>query len=317
MLGSQVLEVIIGIVFFYLLMSLGFTALNELIAMFMQKRPTKLKEGIIQLLQSPEHVNKLYDHPLIKGLSRDGKIPSYIPSRTFALTLLSVINEAEMKYEIIVDKLRNSNDNVKRQLLPLFESAQGNIDTAISNIENWYNNTMDRVSGWYKRWIMLVTVISASIICVLLNADTIMIAKMLWNDSSLRSSIGTASEQFLKSYTPSTTNVSTESLVNSLSLSYQQIHQNQFPIGWSKVHSTNASIAGIEQLRAIPFPPKTEGSYLWGEFLMIILYKICGIAFTVLAITIGAPFWFDALGNIVKLRASGAPVNTTQTTEKK
>jgi hypothetical protein len=41
------------------------------------------------------------------------------------------------------------------------------------------------------------------------------------------------------------------------------------------------------------------------------LLKIIGILFTVLAVTLGAPFWFDFLNKIVKIRSSGTRVGGT------
>ena len=36
-------------------------------------------------------------------------------------------------------------------LFSLAVSAKGDLDTFQTNVENWYNDGMDRASGWYKR----------------------------------------------------------------------------------------------------------------------------------------------------------------------
>src|SRR4030095_10378579 len=90
--GSNLLEVAIGIIFVYLLLSLLCSAFSELIEAFIKFRARDLKKGIGRLLDNPKLVNDLFNHPLISPL---GENPSYIPARTFSLALWSLaITEA-------------------------------------------------------------------------------------------------------------------------------------------------------------------------------------------------------------------------------
>ncbi len=73
MFGSQILEVAIGIVFVYLILSLICSAINELVARMSALRSRTLEDGIRNLLdgKSPdgrELVDIFYGHHLIKGL---------------------------------------------------------------------------------------------------------------------------------------------------------------------------------------------------------------------------------------------------------
>src|ERR671914_748717 len=99
MFGSSILEVAIGLVFVYLLLSLVCTTANELIAALTTWRAINLEQGIRNLLNDPSGnalAKVFYEHPLIKGLYRDEKRkPSYIPSRTFALTLMDIALPAD------------------------------------------------------------------------------------------------------------------------------------------------------------------------------------------------------------------------------
>nr|MCC5648083.1 hypothetical protein [Nostoc sp. CHAB 5824] len=97
MFGSNVLEVAIGIIFIYLLLSLICSVVNEWIAGVFALRAKNLAQGIKNLLQDKEGTGKakdVYTHGLILGLSKttqskepqsfSGKAgPSYIPARTF------------------------------------------------------------------------------------------------------------------------------------------------------------------------------------------------------------------------------------------
>jgi ribosomal 50S subunit-associated protein YjgA (DUF615 family) len=131
MFNSPTLDVAIGLAMIFLLLSLLVSAVCEMLAGFFKWRAANLWDGIEQLLQSKDARNALYSHPLIRGLAPTGtsapvltttqaanappdgtmaslrkrcvraiwvssdvdasKIPSYIPSRTFALALIEVL----------------------------------------------------------------------------------------------------------------------------------------------------------------------------------------------------------------------------------
>ena len=87
MLGSTLLDVVIGITFIYLFLSLIGSALTEFFANIRQLRAKNLEQWVLSTLDGPkakELGDKFYEHPLVKGLMQDGRKPSYIPSRTFA-----------------------------------------------------------------------------------------------------------------------------------------------------------------------------------------------------------------------------------------
>jgi hypothetical protein len=121
MFNSIVLDVAIGMVFVYLLLSLLCTAVLEVIATTFKLRAKNLEAGIRSLFSDgfgpggEAFVKQIYDHGLVAGLYRDTgvdlqvasaggyqkpskpgtrQLPSYIPSRTFALSLIDILNTA-------------------------------------------------------------------------------------------------------------------------------------------------------------------------------------------------------------------------------
>lgn len=109
MFNSSILDVAIGMIFVYILLSLMCSAANEIIELLLKKRAIDLERGIRELLApsstsgEADVVQDLYNHPLVKSLfggtyqgSRIGDaikrkfmrtgLPSYIPARTFAET---------------------------------------------------------------------------------------------------------------------------------------------------------------------------------------------------------------------------------------
>src|ERR1700730_114472 len=101
MFGSSVLDVAIGLIFIYLLLSLACTALNEVLASFLNKRGAYLFEGVKNLLNDPAFTGlaqQIYNHGLVDSLSREAtsprignRMPSYLSSAIFSLALLDVL----------------------------------------------------------------------------------------------------------------------------------------------------------------------------------------------------------------------------------
>jgi len=68
-----ILDIAIGLSFFYLLIALLCTTLNEMIATWAKSRSKTLEKGIERLLVGDVNLkNAVYNHPLIKNLARRG-----------------------------------------------------------------------------------------------------------------------------------------------------------------------------------------------------------------------------------------------------
>lgn len=114
MFNSTILDVAIGMIFIYLLLSIMCSAANEMIELILKKRAIDLERGIRELLApgsdsgKNDIVQRLYNHALINNLfgktyqeSRIDspvrrslfrtKLPSYIPARNFALALMDLV----------------------------------------------------------------------------------------------------------------------------------------------------------------------------------------------------------------------------------
>src|ERR1700751_1091114 len=100
MLGSNVLEIAIGLIFIYLLLSLSCTVINEAIATVLEQRGKNLLEGMKNLLNDPEFTSLaqyLYNHGLVSGFiqgvtdfTKTNRLPSYIAPTPFALALIDI-----------------------------------------------------------------------------------------------------------------------------------------------------------------------------------------------------------------------------------
>ena len=275
MFGSTILDVAIAIVFIYLLMSLVISAINEFIAALLKSRAKNLSKGIEALLQDPSQagwVARLYQHPLIQSLSPPNSKPSYIPSRTFALALLDLIAPATADGARTLADLKTGMANLpqplQRTLTNLLDEAQHDVERLKTQIEIWFNNGMDRASGWYKRktqWIQFFLGLS---LVILLNIDSVHIGRTLFAvNSPLRASLVESAKSFVAQ--PGGTTRPMKDVVEAISTA-------SLPIGWSEL-------------------PRRD------QWLTMIL----GWLITAFAVSLGAPFWFDLLNKFINVRASG------------
>ena len=291
MFGSQVAEVAAGVVFVYWVLSMACSWLKELVARIFDMRARTLETAISNMLGNPDLASKIFANHLIASSVEPGGKPSYISSRNFALALFDVLappNPAGPRtLQDLTSGLKNiPNVSVQSTILGLLNSAQGDLDTARKRVENWYDDSMERVSGWYKRRTQIIIFALGLVLCVVLNGDTLMIMKELWNDQALRSEVfdkaKAAAKQKYSNPTPTPDEI--EASLRSISVP---------PIGWK----LSPKISRIEpaDARAIPGCPS---DWIW---------KVIGVLITAFAVTLGAPFWFDLLNTIVNPRLAGSP----------
>jgi hypothetical protein len=390
MFGSEILDVAIGMVFVYLLLSLICSAVNEIIESWMKKRATDLERGLRELLldyQGTGLVKEIYDHPLVGGLFRGdynpthlghealtgwllrklwvlpqfnirrnayrlrglflnragADLPSYIPSRNFSLALIDLIVRQWREQAgsppssppagsppdsyvgaYTIEELREAvaayakNDEVRRALLPLVGTA-GDLQKARESVERWYDSSMDRVSGWYKRRTQVILLFIGLGASVFINADTLAIFKSLMNDPPLRASLVAAAQEYAKanptppggatpapSPDPASPIKACQKDANSpecrVQQNQQQLEQLGLPTGWD-----------CRDARALPqcvsFTPFSPNSWIlwdtaaWSPWL----FKLLGWMLTAVAVSLGAPFWFDLLNKFMVVRSTVKP----------
>jgi hypothetical protein len=304
MFDFAALDVALGVIFVYLVLALVCSALNETISSVLSWRAKFLREGIANLLDPENHSNgrqlatQLYGHPLINGLirpvSRKGKLryPSYLPSRAFASALLDFDGKSAGRS---VDQAIAAipSPQIRSALTTLKNSAkvkEGEEEAAAFKraVEAWYDDAMERVSGWYRRRVQVVMWVLAAAIAFSLNVDTIRIADHLWKDKTVRSAVVARTEN------PPSTNDPAK--IADFSKKVNDLEQLKLPIGWS-----------IE----------TEPKGTW-DWLLRILLKGTGLTLTAAALTLGAPFWFDMLGKVARIRSAGAkPTEDAKPKDKK
>lgn len=286
------LDVVLGLIFVYLVLSLVCTGINETFASMFAWRPRLLREGVRSLLDDPQGTGiagKVEEHPLIQSLVRSrrrdprrwkegtvprlvgwwrhGRYPSYLPSRQFVTALLDVVKknpdllEAEGKPKAV------------GEVLELLSRGARDIDEQRRRLETWYDDGMERVSGWYRRRVQLFMWIWAVAVVLAVNADSLQIARSLWRDDTIRAAVVARAEETAAAQEPAT-----PAEIGQVARKVNNLQSLNIPIGW-------------------------KGGWDWSE----IPRKIPGWLVTAFALTLGAPFWFDLLSKVARIRSAGAP----------
>ncbi|PWC53582.1 hypothetical protein [Azospirillum sp. TSO22-1] len=303
----------------------------------------------VPLDQSLSH--QLFKHPLIYRLAPGDKVPGYIDPKLFVTALVDVLRSGAMPSEppkqiaaqkpgdpppkpadtpalqvgqaftdvkAAVERLPEWHP-LRTALLPVVARAEleavdalGKAEASVKAIQAWFDQSMDRVSGWYKERIQRVTLLVAMLVTVALNVDTVAISKELWSNDTLRATFvqaaveATKKQDFLKS---ACADKSDESPAKNLECWVTDIRKANaklggLPIGWAR--PVDEKTGEPLPLTLESFIPTWDGLVRFPSVLINVLAThLLGWLLTGFALSLGAPFWFDLLSQFVRLRGTG------------
>jgi hypothetical protein len=288
MFGLDMLDVAIGIIVIYLLLSFVASAIAEMLETALKNRSKDLKEGIKELLQQADQENDLvdvfYKHPVVAALYRKeydpkkpGNLPSYIPSKTFALAFLDIIQDpVKAKAEIDAFAAMSGNDKVTELTKRLTTVATEDIEKKRKLVEDWFDGSMDRVSGWYKRRTHIIMIVIGILMAVTLNVDSIYIVRHLNSDKATRQALVNSATELAKSLPEKGIDPKTQ-----IDKNIEKLGSYGLPVGWDRLRPIKSC---------------------W-DYVLIGM----GWMMTAFAVSLGAPFWFDTLNKVMVIRSTVKP----------
>jgi hypothetical protein len=175
-------------------------------------------------------------------------------------------------------------------LWTLAQSADGSIHKLTKELATWLDRSLTVLGDSYKKWLQFMSFMLGLAMAVGFNVDTIGVAQRLYADKEVREAVATAAVQF-------TDKTSRETFE----------HCQQLDADARKNDAACAPIRGLVDAFAkredtfgklpigwgVPSPASPKG---W-------LFRIVGWLLTALAVSIGAPFWFDLLNRFVNVRS--------------
>lgn len=130
-----IVELSIGMIFAWLLMSVSAMFLQEWIVGLLNWRSGMLENTIENLVNDPTLKTQIYSHPLIRTLHSGTTLqnkPSYIPASQFSLALLDIINNSAKEANLIQRTLMDIKAEISSKLRGNNTTLLADLDAAIS-----------------------------------------------------------------------------------------------------------------------------------------------------------------------------------------
>ncbi len=343
MSSFPILDLVIGIIFIYFLLSIICSSAVELFLSIFKSRASLLENWLKQIFNQPALDSEgkplnvsvgqaIMDHCMVTALSKKGESTSYIDAENFVSALLDKITIApsganntvefppanlagyitaiqnstlisgELKRTILIFANEASAVSAQSTASPVADIAApvvSGLELFRDRLEKWFNSNADRLTGTFKRTKVLpLTIIVAVIMVLSLNTDSIEISKYLYNNQAATKELATTAMNSFQNYKDqidsvlkkdSISNSATATTISELQAKTLQLkndidslHALDLPIGWKAANIKDG---------------KTFTDYL--------IKHLAGWLATILAIMMGAPFWFDILNKISNLRGTG------------
>jgi hypothetical protein len=258
-------------------------------------RGTFLWRGVRRMIGSGPTADaiagSLRAHASIRALSQNDRatsMPSYIPASVFASALCDVLLQhgdsrgleeygpAEAIASLPQDLL------LKPILQTAWRRARGDMVQFELELGKFFDMSMDRVSGWYKRDSQARSVIVGLVMAVALNINSVTIAGALWSNPDLARSTANQAPALMAQHVPQ------EALRPGATPPVATLVANrmpaQLPVGWPA-------------LWAKPVPAQAVLWHWSGVVLgFIIMAASC---------LVGAPLWYQLLTMLMPFRSSG------------
>jgi hypothetical protein len=236
-------------------------------------------------------------------------LPAYAPARSISAAVFDLVvpNAAGTT---TLDDLRTGLDSIPGapaftgQLQSLLRSSGSSVEEFRTAVENWYDDHMDRVSGWYKRHIGKWTLVIGGLLVLALNINSVTIARTLYSDQDVRTAVTAIATQAADCQDQSGDALTT--CLQDLEQQLQNAQEAGLPLGWGIIERCQAdnACASIPERYGLLAPGK--GWVDWHPLLILVGWLI-----TILALVPGSRFWFDLLGKAGSLRSTGPKPTTT------
>lgn len=186
-----------------------------------------------------------------------------------------------------------------------------------NNLEVWYNDSMDRLTGSYKRRTQITIFLIGLLMALLLNVDSLLLANRLWQEPYRGNSLVTSAESITEENTDEELASNIQEGISSLKTLLSNIN---LPIGWLSARADTGSREGTASASTCYiFPANSFNEYgvqIGNQCYQVVnaplpsdmtgwLLKALGLLLTGVAVSQGAPFWFDVLKKITNVRLAG------------
>ena len=220
--------------------------------------------------------------------------------------------------------LRQVNNPYFRTALQTILSTAQNMEQATAQLVDWFDEGMNRATRTFTQSMQKLSLLMGLVIAVFVNIDSLQLARSLWEDPALRDSVAAVAQQAVEAgtleatmnaSTPVSGTVSAQGVNLGLGDIAQEITDDfvvaqttvnelislNLPIGWT-YENLNELDADDELLEL----KMGHSNNIWNllpwnnaNWLGLVLSKVVGLILTMIAVSQGAPFWFNILRRLM------------------
>ncbi len=219
--------------------------------------------------------------------------------------------------------LRQVNNPYFRTALQTILSTAQNMEQATAQLVDWFDEGMNRATRTFTQTMQKLSLLMGLVIAVFVNVDSLQLARSLWEDPALRDSVAAVAQQAVEAGTleasmnptPVSGTVSAQGVNVGLGDIAQEITDDfvvaqttvnelislNLPIGWT-YENLNDLDADDELLQL----KRGNSNNIWNllpwnnvDWLGLVLSKVIGLLLTMIAVSQGAPFWFNILRRLM------------------
>lgn len=227
-------------------------------------------------------------------------LPSYISGESFAEAVIDLV-APNAAGRTTMDTIAGNVGRLpaglpfKSCLQALIKSADGDVSRFRTAVEHWYDDHMDRVSGWYKLNAAKITLVAGAILIVLLNINALTIGRTLYTESAVSAAVSSVAARG----TNCPAGQDPQACLATLQAQLSAAATAGLPVGWGTVRDCVAPGARCNWMDQRGLFSR-HGHSLWQLVLVL-----AGFLIMIIAIVPGAQFWFGLLSRIGTLRAAG------------
>lgn len=299
---GPVIDTAVALIFVYLILSLLCSAVQEWIAQLLGLRSSNLRERLADLLGDAQALQVL-GHGVMNGLGSNGSLadwlaarlgrpdlrrPSHLPTDRFVSAFMATVGQAADDGQKLQAAIRAIPDpRLNQAATALLNDAKGEVDAFRARLAAWFDESMATASAIYRRKVQWWLLGIGLLVTVALNVDTLRVARVIFGNETLRAALVADAVDVAATAQPAAGGqpaISAQEMTDLL---------KTLPIGWTcpAPASGNVSSASADAVELCAnFSPWT----------------LLGWMITAVALSFGAPFWFDILGLAVNLRGDGS-----------
>lgn len=291
--------------------------------------------GHPMLVRLKKPVRDTFFNRLILQNRRHDCWPSYLSGSTFADILFATLAGDDIntydEFKARIEERHQASDSRTYQLLHGFlreidmadksEDDVDRINAFKQKLVHWFDESMQQVSSWYKHTSQLRVLTIGAVLAVTFNADTFQITDKLSRNSAIRAELNAQANLLLQDpfvleqgLGAAETAQDSADLLRDLGadlaaytksrVEWNSVYE-QTGLGWGDGFTDDFTGNKLSHYRRFGTTPSTV------FYILYLFYKVIGLILTALALSLGAPFWFDLLKKFVNIRGVGRHSSTS------